>query len=98
MLRCRGIANYGDYFTPEGFVPGAGTLYAFAMRWPGRSLLVRTVQPEQGADVRLLGFPGTLSWRHTPDGLQIDILVELEREERRPCQGPWCFRLSGIGG
>ncbi|MDR1552314.1 MAG: alpha-L-fucosidase [Prevotellaceae bacterium] len=22
MLRCRGIGNYGDYYTPEGFVPG----------------------------------------------------------------------------
>ncbi|MDR1383977.1 MAG: alpha-L-fucosidase [Planctomycetaceae bacterium] len=23
MLRCRGIGNYGDYYTPEGFVPGS---------------------------------------------------------------------------
>jgi lysophospholipase L1-like esterase/pimeloyl-ACP methyl ester carboxylesterase len=23
MIRCRGIGNYGDYYTPEGFVPGA---------------------------------------------------------------------------
>ena len=23
MFRCRGIGNYGDYYTPEGFVPGA---------------------------------------------------------------------------
>jgi alpha-L-fucosidase len=23
MLRARGIGNYGDYYTPEGFVPGA---------------------------------------------------------------------------
>lgn len=22
MIRCRGIGNYGDYYTPEGFVPG----------------------------------------------------------------------------
>ncbi|MBZ5856397.1 alpha-L-fucosidase [Flavihumibacter profundi] len=22
MLRCRGIGNYGDYYTPEGFTPG----------------------------------------------------------------------------
>ena len=22
MLRARGIGNYGDYYTPEGFVPG----------------------------------------------------------------------------
>jgi alpha-L-fucosidase len=22
MFRCRGIGNYGDYYTPEGFVPG----------------------------------------------------------------------------
>ena len=23
MFRCRGVGNYGDYYTPEGFVPGA---------------------------------------------------------------------------
>ena len=23
MLRCRGIGSYGDYYTPEGFVPGS---------------------------------------------------------------------------
>src|SRR4029453_5666242 len=23
MLRARGIGNYGDYYTPEGFVPGS---------------------------------------------------------------------------
>jgi len=23
MFRCRGILNYGDYYTPEGFVPGS---------------------------------------------------------------------------
>ena len=23
MFRCRGIGNYGDYYTPEGFIPGA---------------------------------------------------------------------------
>jgi alpha-L-fucosidase len=23
MIRCRGIGNYGDYYTPEGFVPGS---------------------------------------------------------------------------
>ena len=23
MFRARGIGNYGDYYTPEGFVPGA---------------------------------------------------------------------------
>jgi alpha-L-fucosidase len=23
MFRCRGVGNYGDYYTPEGFVPGS---------------------------------------------------------------------------
>ena len=23
MFRCRGIGNYGDYYTPEGFIPGS---------------------------------------------------------------------------
>ena len=41
MFRCRGIGNYGDYYTPEGFVPGAKentdmpwmTIYPLAGIW-----------------------------------------------------------------
>jgi alpha-L-fucosidase len=41
MLRCRGVGNYGDYYTPEGFVPGSKentnmpwmTIYPLAGRW-----------------------------------------------------------------
>ena len=31
MIRARGIGNYGDYYTPEGFVPGSKS--ATAMPW-----------------------------------------------------------------
>jgi alpha-L-fucosidase len=31
MFRARGVGNYGDYFTPEGFVPGANEVTA--MPW-----------------------------------------------------------------
>lgn len=41
MLRARGIGNYGDYYTPEGFVPGAPdasdvpwfVIYALGPNW-----------------------------------------------------------------
>ncbi len=204
MFRCRGIGNYGDYYTPEGFVPGAKentempwmviyplgrtfsyepeasehkggpwivknlvdavakggnfmvgvgpdengewhpsvresfawtrdwirvngegifdtrprpgdlwhegddvcftrskdrrSLYVFAMRWPGSSLQLRTVQPSAGTEVRLLGHPRPLAWRGTSERVSIDIPPELQIEDRRPCSGPWCFRVTEAAG
>lgn len=40
MFRCRGIGNYGDYYTPEGYVPGdpANTAMPWMVIYPlGRS-------------------------------------------------------------
>ncbi len=44
MLRARGIGNYGDYYTPEGFVPGnpENTNMPWFVIYPlGRSFLLR---------------------------------------------------------
>jgi alpha-L-fucosidase len=201
MLRCRGIGSYGDYYTPEGFVPGArentdmpwmviyplgrsfsyepeasehkggpwivrslvdsvakggafmvgvgpdgngewhpsvhenfafagdwmrvnaggihatrpraGELWhegddvrftrskdgkitwAWAMRWPGASLHLATLEAGTGTEVRLEGFPKPLTWRQRSGGLEIDIPAELQPEARRPCREVWGFRVTG---
>lgn len=201
MMRCRGIGNYGDYYTPEGFVPGARentdmpwmviyplgrsfsyepdaarhkggpwivrnlvdavakggnfmvgvgpdengdwhpavrenfafvrdwmrvnacgihatrprpgelwregddvrftrskdgkTTWAFAMRWPGATLCLATLEAGSATEVRLEGCAQPLAWRQRMAGLEIDIPAELQREDRRPCREVWGFRITG---
>lgn len=201
MMRCRGIGNYGDYYTPEGFVPGdrentdmpwmviyplgrsfsyepdaarhkggpwivrslvdavakggnfmvgvgpdengdwhpavrenfafvrdwmrvnAGgihatrprpgelwregddvrftrskdgkTTWAFALRWPGATLRLATLEAGSATEVRLEGYGRPLAWRQRTAGLEVDIPAELQREGRRPCREVWGFRITG---
>ena len=202
MLRCRGIGNYGDYYTPEGFVPGSkentdmpwmviyplgrsfsyepdpgqhkggpwivrnlvdavakggsfmvgvgpdgdgdwhasvrenfawtgswmrvngegiygtrpregelwregeevrftrskdsSTIYAFAMKWPGKKLVLKTVAADPGSEVRMLGVDAPLPWRAVAGkGLEIDIPDALQEEWRRPCREVFCFKIRG---
>ena len=202
MLRARGIGNYGDYYTPEGFVPGrkentdipwmvifplgssfsydphsenykgaawivrnvidtvakggnfqigvgpdgngkfhpeavsqlreggrwlqvsgsaiygtrprAGALwregddlrftrskdgrfvYAFAINWPGHELAIRTVRPNPGSSIRLLGYQHPLEWREDADlGFVISLPPVLQEESKRPCRFAWAFEIEG---
>ena len=49
MFRCRGIGNYGDYYTPEGFVPSAkeNTLMPWMVIYPLAGIW--SYQPYAGA-------------------------------------------------
>ncbi len=197
MLRCRGIGNYGDYYTPEGFVPGDKentnmpwmTIYplassfsydknddnykgapwmihhiidcaakggnfmvgigpdgtgrfhpkameqleetgkwmdvngkglygtraretwkegeirftrtkdlqyefAFVEKWPGNELLIETVQPKPGSEVKLLGYPKALEWSQTDKGVKIIIPDVLQFPVNRPCNHAWTFQFE----
>jgi alpha-L-fucosidase len=202
MFRCRGIGNYGDYYTPEGFVPGAkentdmpwmviyplagipsyqpdATLYksgnwivtnlidavakggnfmvgigpdatgefhpkaiealqqtgawlringeaifatlprsgadwkegpdlrftrskdnrhvyAIALKWPGKELILSTVNPRGGSRIEMLGTRHALDWRYDQSGRVVILLPEeLQSPDRRPCRYAWVFRLDG---
>lgn len=201
MLRARGIGNYGDYYTPEGFVPGnkentdipwmviyplgssfsydphaenykgaawivrnvidtvakggsfqigvgpdgngkfhpeavrqlkeagawlkanadaiygtrprSGTLwregdnirfsrskdnryiYAFALNWPGRELVISTVRPKNGSQIRMLGVSQSLEWREDTDrGLVITLPASLQDPARRLTEFGWAFQIE----
>jgi alpha-L-fucosidase len=71
------------------------TVYAFAMAWPGTSLVLRTVAARPGSAVRMLGFDAPLSWKSDPaGGLAIDLPAALQDEARRPCREVFCFRID----
>ena len=197
MIRCRGIGNYGDYYTPEGFVPGAkentnmpwmvihalassfsydkdgskykgvpwiirnlldavskggnfmvgigpdgtgkfhskaieqleetgkwlevngkgiyGTrareiwqegkirftqskdgrqVFAFIEEWPGKELIIRTVNPKKGSKIYLLGYKKPLLWTYTNETLKIEIPDELQSSGQRPCRYAWGFQIN----
>jgi alpha-L-fucosidase len=80
-------------FTGEDFrftVKG-NILYAIAMAWPARRFIIRSageLYPGEVAGVELLGHPGPLEWRQTPDGL------EIERPDRAPGDHAYTFKIT----
>jgi alpha-L-fucosidase len=69
------------------------TVYAFALKWPGDKLLLRTVKPAPGATIRMLGAPEPLKWSMSADGLEAQLPPGMMEESRRPCRFAWCFEI-----
>ena len=66
MLRARGIGNYGDYYTPEGFVPGGkeNTDMPWFVIYPARlGLLLRSRTP---ANTRAADGSSRTWWMSSP--------------------------------
>jgi alpha-L-fucosidase len=69
------------------------TVYAFALKWPGERLLLRSVRPMEGSQVRMLGTGTPLAWTPQGPGVEIRIPPALQEEARRPCRFAWCFQI-----
>jgi alpha-L-fucosidase len=71
------------------------SVYAFSLQWPGKELLLTTVRPRAGSEIRLLGYPRPLPWSHDPvRGLAISLPDNLQDEEHRPCKFAWTFKIE----
>jgi alpha-L-fucosidase len=69
------------------------TVYAFALKWPGDSLLLRTVRPAEGSLVQMLGTDLALRWTPQGSGMEVQIPTGLQDEARRPCPFAWGFQI-----
>ncbi|MGD0500996.1 MAG: alpha-L-fucosidase [Bryobacteraceae bacterium] len=69
------------------------TVYAFALQWPGDKLVLQTVKPAAGSEVRMLGSSEPLKWTATDTGVEIQIPSGMQEESRRPCRFAWCFQI-----
>ena len=70
------------------------TVYCFALRWPGRSLVLHSVIPKPGSKIRMLGYPEPMKWKwDSALGLKIDIPESLETEDRRPNEYAWAWTI-----
>jgi alpha-L-fucosidase len=71
------------------------TIYAFALKWPGEKLLLRSVQPAGSSVIRMLGTDAPLEWSPQSTGVEVRIPPGLQDESRRPCRFAWGFQIRG---
>lgn len=71
------------------------TVYCFATVWPGRTLVIKTLELREAGKVKMLGYPKALASRWEPGlGLVIDIPENLQTESNRPCDYAWGFSIT----
>jgi len=69
------------------------TIYAFALKWPGERLLLRSVRPAANARIRMLGTNVPLEWASANGGVEVHIPPGLQDESLRPCRFAWAFQM-----
>ena len=72
------------------------TIYVVALSWPGESLVLQSVRPDEGSEIRLLGSSLPLNWTVKENGdLKIELPESLQKESNRPCKYAWTFKIRG---
>ena len=72
-------------------------VYCFVTDWPGKTLVIKSLEAHQAARVEMLGNGSKqlpAHWNST-DGLVISIPDNLQQESNRPCSFAWCFKITG---
>jgi len=85
--------EYTSMKEPEIVYTSKGSnVYAFALRWPGKNLVLHIPKPAEGTKVTMLGLEGNLPWSYDHDSMVIDLSrVGLNN---LPCRWAWGFRLA----
>ena len=69
-------------------------VYCFALDWPGKSLVLKSVRPQPGSKISMLGYPEPMKWKLDPSaGLTIEIPEVLQSEDRRPNRYAWGWTI-----
>lgn len=75
---------------------GGETIYAVALAWPGESLVLQSVRPDEGSEIHLLGYNLPMNWTVLENGdLEIKLPENLREESSRPCKYAWTFKIRG---
>jgi alpha-L-fucosidase len=71
------------------------TVHCFVTEWPGRELILRSVQPRSGSTVLMFGYPEPMKWSFDSlAGCRIEIPESLQAANRRPCDHAWGWTLQ----
>lgn len=70
-------------------------IYAILTQWPGAQIVLKTVRPETGSKVTLLGLQANLRWKFDPGrGTVITFPENLQEADNRPCEYAWSLKLE----
>ena len=70
----------------------SGSVYVFALAWPGDTLHVRSLTTLSSSEVTLLGHDGKLEWSQDNDGLHVKLPPSL----RNVSNHAWTFRIEQV--
>ncbi len=68
-------------------------VYAHVLEWPGENLLLRSVSPQEGSAIQMLGTSEPLRWIRTRSGTEVQMPPGMQDASRRPCRFVWVFRV-----
>jgi alpha-L-fucosidase len=80
---------------------GGDAVYAVSFGWPGEELVLHRIEPEEGSEIRMLGYDEALAWTfqagegETGAQLTIDLPDGLQDESNRPGKYAYAFRIQG---
>ena len=69
-------------------------VFVLCEKWPGETMIIKSIQPKRGSKVYLLGYKKPLKWTYTDHGVKILINKSLQAPEKRPCGYAWVFQLE----
>jgi len=71
------------------------TIYAICRGWPGKNLILKTLEPKKDSKIYMLGWEKDLKWTYNKStGLKIMLPSELQDESKRPCNLAWSFKID----
>ncbi len=71
-----------------------GDVYAIALAWPGKKLVLSQPKPSDATTVKMLGVSGDLKWR-VEDGKMVIEMPPLT-VDAAPCKYAYAFKLSDV--
>jgi alpha-L-fucosidase len=66
-------------------------VYPIVLKWPGKTLELRSVRAVEGSEIALLGVKGSLRWHQNKEGLVIEIPQNVEKN--KPCDQAYAFKI-----
>ena len=72
-----------------------GTVYCFALKWPGKTLTIESVRPAAGSRIMMFGYPEPMKWKYdSAAGLKIELPDSLQAKDRRPTDYAWGWSMQ----
>ena len=91
-----------QYATPQAYEDFAdrkfgmrvhwGEYTVLGLKWPGKTLTLKSVRAAEGSAIMILGAPRPLPWRQDADALTITIPADIERA--KPCRQAYSLKIE----